>query len=230
MINLSYNRQTVDSRNPLARYAHRNRLKKSIELTLDKYQGGVILDYGCGSGLFVSEMLKRFPGGAAGYEPFMNERVAEGLPIYRSIDDVHRLGRFSMITLFETIEHMSNDELASFIDTCRRTLEPDGGILISGPIEIGPALILKEMNRSVAHVRRPEHGLMELAKASMFGVAARRANDIKISHKGFDFRAAISAIRALGWNAEIIHFGPLPIGTWYGNSQFYLWASRRPPL
>ncbi|MGG1948783.1 hypothetical protein AB1286_28910 [Trinickia sp. NRRL B-1857] len=134
-----------------------------------------------------------------------------------------------MVTLFETIEHLHQEELVDFLPTCDRVLGLDGGILISGPIEIGPALLLKEANRSVLHFRRPEHGLLELAKASVLDIRASRATDIKRSHKGFDFRKAISAIDTLGWGAEILHFGPLPIGTWYGNSQFYLWVTRKEP-
>lgn len=222
----TYDEQTVNSPNPLARYAHRNRLKKSIQLALSKCKGGVILDYGCGSGHFIAEILKHRPGGAVGYEPFMKERTAQGLPIHRSINELSHIGEFSMVTLFETIEHLHEEELVDFLATCDQVLAPAGGILISGPVEIGPALLLKEVNRSVLHLRKPEHRLLELAKASVLGIPASRAIDIKCSHKGFDFRKAISAIQALGWDVEILNFGPLPIGTWYGNSQFYLWATR----
>jgi len=159
----------------------------------------------------------------------MTERAAGGLPIHRTLDELMDLGPFSMVTLFETIEHLHQEELVDFLSTCDRILGPDGGILISGPIEIGPALLLKEVNRSILHFRKPEHGLFELAKASVLGIQASRAIDIKRSHKGFDFRKAISAIEALGWGTEILRFGPLPIRTWYGNSQFYLWATRKEP-
>lgn len=229
MSNRSYDQQTVNSPNPLARYAHRNRLKKSIDLALAKCRDGVILDYGCGSGHFIAEMLRHRPGAAVGYEPYMTERAAGGLPIHRTLDELMDLGPFSMVTLFETIEHLHQEELVDFLSTCDRILGPDGGILISGPIEIGPALLLKEVNRSILHFRKPEHGLFELAKASVLGIQASRAIDIKRSHKGFDFRKAISAIEALGWGTEILRFGPLPIRTWYGNSQFYLWATRKEP-
>jgi 2-polyprenyl-3-methyl-5-hydroxy-6-metoxy-1,4-benzoquinol methylase len=223
---LSYDEQTINSSNPLARYAHRSRMKKSVALALSRYKGGLILDYGCGPGVFISEMRKHLSGAAYGYEPFMMERSASGLPIYRSIDEACHLGKFSMVTLFETIEHLSQDEFVEFMTTCDRVLDSDGGILMSGPIEIGPVLFLKEMNRSVLRRRMPEHGFIELMKASVLGIPARRAASIKSSHKGFDFRQAVASIRELGWNVDILHFGPLPIRTWYGNSQFYLWVSR----
>lgn len=223
---ISYDRQTVNSPNPLARYAHRSRIRKSIELALSKLSQGRVLDYGCGSGVFVEAMLAARPGSAVGYEPFMTERVDRALPIYSRIEDIDGMGPFALVTLFETIEHLSDDETARFLTTCQRVLSVDGGVLVSGPIEIGPALIAKEFNRSILRLQRPDYRLAEFVKASVFGVPARRAQNIKVSHKGFDFRRAIGFLREAGWTVDVLQYGPLPIGTWYGNSQFYLWLSR----
>ncbi|HTH62094.1 MAG TPA: methyltransferase domain-containing protein [Paraburkholderia sp.] len=229
MVQLSYDRQTLNAVNPLARYAHRHRLRTSIKLASQKYRSGLILDYGCGSGAFVAEMCKRLPGVAVGYEPYMTEVNSNDIRIYRSQADLLRGGPYGMVTLFETIEHLTMDELVEFLTICRQILSPSadqsGGILISGPIEVGPALVLKEFNRSVMRLRKPEHGLLEFLNASVLGVAAHRAPDIKCSHKGFDFRVAIQTLRDLGWHVDVLAYGPLPTNTWYGNSQFYLWAS-----
>jgi 2-polyprenyl-3-methyl-5-hydroxy-6-metoxy-1,4-benzoquinol methylase len=227
-MNISYDKQTINSPNPLARFAHRSRFRKSIQLVLSKLPYGRVLDYGCGSGVFVKEMLARRPHCAVGYEPFMTERTSADLPIYSRIDDVESIGSFSLITLFETIEHLSEVEAAEFLGTCRKLLSTSGGILISGPIEIGPALLAKEFNRSILHFRLPDYGLLEFAGASLLGIPATRAKDIKTSHKGFDFRQAIEFFRKSGWAVEVLKFGPLPIGTWYGNSQFYLWLTQKP--
>jgi hypothetical protein len=225
-LDLSYDRQTVNSPNPLARFAHRNRMKKSVQLALSKLGDGPLLDYGCGSGFFISEILKVHPGGAVGYEPYMTERAGVALPIYDDINAARSKGPFSLVTLFETIEHLSEAETVGFLDTCTEVLAEHGGILVSGPIEIGPALIAKEVNRSVLRFKKPEHWMVEFAKASILGIPARRAEDIKSSHRGFDFRAAIALFKALGWSVEVLNYGPLPIGTWYGNSQFYLYLAR----
>jgi 2-polyprenyl-3-methyl-5-hydroxy-6-metoxy-1,4-benzoquinol methylase len=225
-MSLSYNLQTVDSKNPLARYAHRNRIQQSIALTLPKLASGKVLDYGCGSGVFVAALLKLKPGSAVGYEPYMQERVSRDLPIYKEILDVKKLGPYSLVSLFETIEHLSNAELDDFLNLCESLLPPSGGILISAPIEIGPALLLKEFNRSLFRFKLPEHRLWELLKASFLAIPASRAVDLKTSHKGFDFRLAIKYLQAKGWNVSVMRYGPLPIGTWYGNSQVYMWLKK----
>jgi 2-polyprenyl-3-methyl-5-hydroxy-6-metoxy-1,4-benzoquinol methylase len=222
----SYAQQTIDAPNPVVRYAHRNRLRRSLRLALPRLGTANLLDFGCGSGAFIAEVLSRHPGRAVGYEPHMTERVESDLPILARVEEVETAGPYSIVTLFETIEHLTPSELGGFTDLCDRILPRDGGILMSAPIEIGPALLVKDFNRSGWGRRPSEHRPLELLKASLFGVAARRAENVKISHRGFDFRRAQSALWELGWKTEILEYGPLPLLGWYGNSQVYLWAER----
>lgn len=225
-MNISYDRKTVNSPNPLARYAHRNRIRKSIALALSKSASGLILDYGCGSGALVSALLELKSDVAVGYEPFMQERVNDDLPIYKKFSDVIALGSFNLITLFEVVEHLSEPELDEFLCRCELLLSPQGGVLISAPIEIGPALLLKEFNRFIFRAKRPEYGFWEFLKACVLGIPASRAVNIKSSHKGFDFRCVVKCLEAKGWNVQIMSFGPMPIGIWYGNSQVYMWLNK----
>jgi 2-polyprenyl-3-methyl-5-hydroxy-6-metoxy-1,4-benzoquinol methylase len=224
---VSYAKQTIDAANPVVRYAHRNRLRRSLNLALPRLGEGKLLDYGCGSGTFIAEVLARNPGRAVGYEPFMTERSKSDLPICVSVEEVENSGPYSVVTLFETIEHLTPAELEGFTNLCGRILPHGGGVLISAPIEIGPAILLKELNRSGWGRHRNEHRPLEFLKASLLGIAARRAENVKISHRGFDFRRARATLRELGWSTEILEYGPLPMLGWYGNSQVYLWAQQR---
>lgn len=224
----SYAQQTIDSANPLARYAHRSRVKRSLALVLPWLAGGKLLDYGCGSGALIREVLLRHPGRAVGYEPYMTERAGVDLPIYSTREQIEAAGPYSLVTLFETIEHLTDSELVAFLSLADRIVARSGGILVSAPIEIGPALLLKDLNRSVLHGRPSEHRTLELVKASLFAIPARRAEDIKVSHRGFDFRRARARLSELGWATRILGYGPLPFVGWYGNSQVYMWAERRP--
>jgi 2-polyprenyl-3-methyl-5-hydroxy-6-metoxy-1,4-benzoquinol methylase len=222
-----YDDATINSKNPFARFAHRTRLRKSIELARNYLEAGRILDYGCGSGVFIKEINRIRPGIAVGYEPFMKERNREGLPIYREFKDVKDLAPFGTITLFETIEHLSDVELEDFLSDSTSILSNDGKILISAPIEIGPALFLKELNRSLLRCKKSEYSFWGFFKAAVFGIPPQRANDIKRSHCGFDFRQAIREIEAKGWTVSILGFSPIPLLGWYGNSQVFLLAQKQ---
>jgi 2-polyprenyl-3-methyl-5-hydroxy-6-metoxy-1,4-benzoquinol methylase len=222
----NYDAQTINARNPLARFAHRNRIRRSLALALARMGSGKLLDYGCGSGVFVSEVVARHPGCAVGYEPYMTERARASLPIFDSRAEVELYGPYNLITLFETIEHLSEEELGSFLELAERVLTPRGGILISAPIEIGPALIFKDLNRFALRRKQSEHRLLELLKAAILGIPARRAENLKTSHRGFDFRRVRNDLRTRGWETEVVAYGPLPSGSWYGNSQVYLWCYR----
>lgn len=227
----SYACQTIDSPNPFARFAHRSRLRKSLALALSRIgPGSKVLDYGCGSGIFVSALLA-LNSDAVGYEPFKEERCKPALPVFSRLQDVEALGPYDVITLLETIEHLHDHEIDEFLRLSERVLRPGAGVLISAPIEIGPALLLKELSRYLrapsGRLRGPfDHSAGELLKAAFLGISARRAENIKIAHRGFDFRRAIEYIREKGWRVQVLSHGPLPIGGWYGNSQVFLWASR----
>lgn len=221
-----YDAATINSPNPLARHAHRTRVRRSLGFVRERLDAGKVLDYGCGSGVMVASLLEDKPDCAVGYEPFMEERCQPDLPIYKTFDEVRDQGPFATVTLFETIEHLSDGECDEFLAACESVLADDGQLLISGPIEIGPALFLKEANRFWLRMKWSEHGPIEFLQASLFGVPARRAENIKTSHRGFDFRRAMRYLKEKGWESEVLAYSPLPIGTWYGNSQVFFRARR----
>lgn len=232
-MDITYAAQTIDAPNPFRRYAHRNRMSRSVRFAVSRATpGSTVLDFGCGSGAFIEELSKRSIR-AVGYEPYMAERANASLPIFSRFDDIESAGPYGLVTLFETIEHLTEKEFDSFLRSCRRVLAKDGGILISGPIEVGPALVLKEISRYLCGIQRVGfkktrfgHSLLELLGASFLGIAAKRGNDIKCTHKGFDFRKSIRYMRDKGWRVKVLTYGPLPLGTWYGNSQVFLWVDR----
>lgn len=224
---VSYDRQTLNTPNPIARYAHRNRLARVISLVTSRADIHKVLDYGCGSGVFVKEIQGINGIKAIGYEPFMTERIDADSPIFNNLSSVEAAGPFDIITIFETVEHLDDKELCDFLAQASKLLNEQGRILFSAPIEIGPAVLMKELNRCILHKRLPENSVIELFLASFLGLAAKRAENIKGSHKGFDFRKTIRFLEDHYGPVTIVSYGPLPIGTWYGNSQVYFWLTRR---
>ena len=225
MKQLSYQEETIESKNPIARFAHRNRLRRSIAFCARVLPpGGSVLDYGCGDGTFVRK-IENLGYRAFGYEPYMEGKTFS--QIYRDFSDLENMPlQVDMMTVFETIEHLSEDELLELLARSKKVLSPKGKILFSAPIEIGPSLLLKILNRNRRY-GRPLFDKVSAStlKAALFGLPEARDEDIKYSHKGYDFRRSIAFVKAQGFDVSVLAYGPLPLPTWYGNSQVYFLAA-----
>lgn len=198
---ISYHQQTLGSPNPLARFAHHSRLARARHLLATRTGVRRALDYGCGSGEFLACLSGTAGLEAVGYEPFMQERAADGLPIHASLEAVTALAPFDVITVLETVEHLSDEEMLALLRQADGLLAPGGSLLFSAPIEIGPALLLKHLNR--ARRQRRWSGSLpigQLLAASILGIPPRGqwtskpATRALISAKPSVFSRTISAL------------------------------------
>lgn len=162
-------------------------------------------------------------GGYCGYEPFNEERCAENLPIFSDYNELIKLAPFATITVFEVLEHLQWKEISIILSRFKDILAENGKVYISVPIEIGPAIILKEINRKRSGGSF-QYNLFEFIGAAFLGIPGYREDPDYdfMSHKGFDFRQLIHFCRARGWKVKILGYGPMPMPTWYGNSQVFL--------
>lgn len=210
---VSYEKQTVDNPNPIARFAHRARLKKSKQLLMPFLtESAVLLDYGCGQGRFLhdiaSDISAQGPRVALlGYDPYQSAQY-DG---YRIVSDPTAIAAQSVtiLTCLEVCEHLTDSETQEFIDFALRVLAPNGKLVVSVPIMTGPAVLLKEVSRSVLFRRRSDMTVSELFKAAFFSIPARRADDIKSSHRGFDWRVTRRVLHE-NFRSVDIEFSPLP--------------------
>jgi SAM-dependent methyltransferase len=219
---IEYRRQTVDTRNPIARYAHRRRYKLSLDHVADTVPDtGTVLDYGCGDGSFLNALAELRPDLTLyGFDPESNHVPDR----YTLIDDVAPVadGSVDMVCCYETLEHLYDKEIAELVAHTQRVLRDGGELSISVPIIGGPPLLLKELNRMVMFRRGTDYSAGELLRAALLGRPAPRPDDIRVTHKGFDFRALaarlsedLEPVGAL----ERSPFGRLP---WWANSQAFL--------
>lgn len=218
MTMVSYDRQTINSPNPLARYAHRSRVAKSVAFA-DKNlpQHGVVVDFGAGTGLFLSTLGDKRPDATLyAIEPYM---PAASDPRIHYVPNFDKLTVSpDLITAFETCEHLSDANAEQFLSESRHALKPDGKLIVSVPIMIGGALLLKELNRSILFRRKSDYSTAELA-AGVLGRPVARPDERNPTHKGFDFRWLRGLIRErFVIESEILSPLPLP---WWANSQIF---------
>ncbi len=217
---VSYRAQTLETPNPIARYAHRQRYRASFErVTGQVRQGGAVLDYGCGQGDFLNTLADLRPDLALyGYDP-ESDHVPER---YDLVDDVAAVptGSVDVVCCFEALEHLYDDEITAFADQAQRVLAPGGEMTVSVPVIGGPTLLLKEANRAILFRRRSDYSVGELLAASFAGRPAPRPDDIRVTHKGFDFRRLLDR---LGERFEVVErsYTPFPRLPWWLNSQVF---------
>src|ERR1700735_3899768 len=131
---VSYEKQTVDSPNPLARFAHRTRIQKSLAI-VDEYlpSHGKFADLGAGTGLLLSEFGKRRPDATLfGIEPFQTPYYPGNITYVPDLASLE-FRSLNVISAFEVCEHMYEHEIRDFLAHCRKILVPDGKLIIWGP-------------------------------------------------------------------------------------------------
>jgi 2-polyprenyl-3-methyl-5-hydroxy-6-metoxy-1,4-benzoquinol methylase len=223
-----YEMQTLDNPNPIARFAHRTRMRRSTRLIRPYLNSGAtLLDYGCGQGRFLGDLVPELSGRDVvlqGYDPGQSAQY-DG---YRVISDPAEIASESVdvVTCLEVCEHLTAAETEEFVEFAIRIMRPDAHLLVSVPIMVGPALLVKEVSRSVLFRRRTDHSVADLLRGTFIGIPATRAEDIKGSHRGFDWRATQKRLQK-SFTIEHTEFSPLPFNHWYGQSQVLMVAGKR---
>lgn len=216
-----YNKQTLDTPNPIARFSHQARYKFSLVKVLEYLSSnGVVLDFGCGDGSFLHKLaIARPQAGLYGFDPESDQNYE----LYNRISTLDNLKDRSIdvVCCFETLEHLYAHEREHFYADARRILSKNGKVVVSVPIIGGPTLILKELNRMILFKRRSEYSFRELLSTSVLGLPAPKPENPRITHKGFNFR---DIEKELSDKFEIVEKikSPFPLLPWYLNSQLFL--------
>ena len=232
MRHVSYEEQTLDHPNPLARYAHRARLRLALrEAVAVLPPGGVLFDYGAGQGRFLHLLrgelrcVGRSTEHLTGYDPFMTP-VFPGIEVVSSVDQVAP-GSVDCLTVLEVCEHLDSVETEALLACAARVLRPGGTLLVTVPIVIGPVILLKEAARMVLFRRWTDLSPGELLACALWGAVPRRADNIKHSHRGYDWRVTRRMLEANVGPVRTF-FSPFRwLGPWL-NSQALLVVARRP--
>ena len=221
MNKIAYADQTFNTPNPIARYAHRSRLRRSLAYANEVLpQGASLIDFGCGTGDFLNALkLIRPDASLIGFDPYLFGSQDS----FARVTDIGKIASASLdvVCCFEVLEHLSDQDLAVFLTQGKRVLKPGGYLLVSVPIMGGLTLLLKESNRALLFRRKSDYSPMELLRATFGGIVERTTNRLG-SHKGFSFQEMRYSL--LKENFSLVREAMCPFAAlpWWLNSQIFL--------
>jgi 2-polyprenyl-3-methyl-5-hydroxy-6-metoxy-1,4-benzoquinol methylase len=192
-------------------WSHGSRFRLAAQLA--SARGGRLLDYGCGDGTFIGLTHGTFSAatGADVDAPQLADCRARlghlaGVDFIRTaeLDGPAHEHAYDVVTCMEVLEHCVDAERVRVLDDLKRITKADGRVIISVPIEIGPALLGKQLFRAIAAWRghgdyrhREKYSVRELAAAVLARPNLARAEYVVdtadgplryCGHMGFDWR------------------------------------------
>ena len=192
----------------------------------------VLLDYGGGDGHLIRLASEAKP--CSNYfllEPSDNMREARatlaGIQNVTFCSNSADLAdsMFSKISCLEVFEHVEPaSSLDSVIRDIYRCLRPNGTLVVSMPVEVGPVSLLKNIFRIIAKSTFPGTNLKSMCLSAIGCVSSiPRTN----GHIGFDYRSTLKLLLNAGFEMEQMRFTPIGFGGGVCNSQAH-YRFRRP--
>jgi SAM-dependent methyltransferase len=236
----------------LLRWSHGSRFRVARELVA-AHAGARLLDYGCGDGTFLG-MVRDLSPDAVGAEvdaALAAEAAARfaGEPGLRFVHTralaAEADGSFGMAVCMEVLEHCTADAVDRVLADLRRLVAKDGTVVVSVPVETGPALVGKQLYRALAarrglegYLQRETYTPAELACSLTAGEGAAIERPVYRSHfpsgeanvyhghKGFNWRALRRRL-AVDFRIRETRFSPVPLLGPLLNSQAWFVLSPR---
>ena len=221
---MPYANWTYNARNPLQRFSHRRRFEKSCRLIGGLLgDNGSLLDYGCADGYLLSKLRETLPRTVTlhGFEPFPDSKVDESLVIFN--DECELQGRtYDVVSCCEVLEHFSAEGSVRLIEAMRQRLKPGGLLVVSVPVEGGPAGLFKGLLRKTFDRRlRHQYTWRNLWRTLWYmPLDEWRQGDGYLDHIGFYFRDLRPRLER-DFELLRIEYSPMPVRGQAFNSQIY---------
>jgi len=209
---------TYNTKNPLARFSHRKRLKISVSM-FSNTNVRSLLDFGCGDGKFLKEIYIENPKiNLLGYEPVMEIDKDNGLNIVSKLSKINQ--KFDCVTCFEVLEHFSAKEQLILLNQIKNYVKKGGVVIISVPIEISFPSLVKNIRR---YTRSKDIKIIKEIGAAFFGNykgSLRNKKGYIFSHIGFSHKRleVILKNEFSSFSKEYSPFSKLP---YHFNSQVF---------
>jgi 2-polyprenyl-3-methyl-5-hydroxy-6-metoxy-1,4-benzoquinol methylase len=155
-----YYREQIGSKSRIIAWSHRSRFN-----TVNRLIGSSkprLLDYGCGDGTLLALASGSIAEGTgvdadAGQIDECRTRLASfGNLQFLVVSDVageNHDSAYDVVTCMETLEHCTEAVVEVVLADLARLCAPDGRVIISVPIEVGPSFLLKQSIRAIAKRR-----------------------------------------------------------------------------
>jgi 2-polyprenyl-3-methyl-5-hydroxy-6-metoxy-1,4-benzoquinol methylase len=243
-----YAQKQLLSPSRLVRWSHGGRFATAQSLVAP-FAGRRLLDYGCGDGTFLALVHEQFPHAvgadiAADQVDDCRRRFAalRGISFLTTdrLNDPEHQRRYDVVACMEVLEHCPDDVQGAVLDQIADVIAPNGAIVISVPIEIGPPLIAKQTARALMAVTgmseyayRERYRPGELARmvlATEHTAIARPEYEGKHSrftgHKGFNWRRLHRSLEQR-FAIERRLFSPMPtLGSWLNSQVWFVCRMR----
>ena len=224
----------------LFRHSHGRRFRHAVRL-LDVRPGQKVLDFGSGDGYLLQCILGQHgveggihPEDLTGLEPmeFLQEQFRArlaGRGVGLAVDaSALPTGGFGRIACLEVLEHLRPTASARTLDEHERLLAPDGVLVVSVPVEIGPSVLVKYLASLILTKMDRWYRPSEVLRATFGRKVARDAEGEFLSHKGYDHRMTRRELERR-FRIESQTWSPLP---WLGpvlNAQVFWQLRHRQP-
>ena len=139
--------------------------------------------------------------------------------ILNNFDEISK-NKFDIICCFETLEHLYENEKLDLYELVKNSLNYEGKFIVSVPIIGGLTLILKEINRAILFKRKSDYTFKELFLSTFFNKSPKRAEDIKGSHKGFNFMKLETELNK-NFTIKLKILSPFKNLPWFLNSNIF---------
>lgn len=226
-----YADQTIKNRSFLKRFSHSRRFELALRL-LAVARNDKVLDYGTGDGYMLIQMLLAHPQPQriVGYEPLENsyQELQQAISKMSTdrveiTDDLNRFDpqEFDKVCCLEVLEHLTEENQRNVLCTISHLLNDQGSAVVSVPIEIGMAGLLKNFARWILRQQHPNATAVNILK-SFLGLRIDRGNQPFIrSHIGFDYRALEKLFASVGFEIKNKLYSPLKGFGSFCNSQVF---------
>jgi SAM-dependent methyltransferase len=244
-----YARKQIYCPSRVVAWSHGSRFTLAARLS-EASRGGRLLDYGCGDGTFIALTHGMFAQATgADVDAAQLDECRRRLGSLEHVTFVQtatlvgerHTGAYDLVTCMEVLEHCTDGERVRVVGELRRLCGEGGRVVVSVPIEIGPALAGKQLFRALAAWRghgdyhhRETYTVRELL-AAVFGRRRLVRPEYSVEtpfgrvrycgHKGFDWRVLERDLRGT-FRIERRMFTPMPFVKGLLNSQ--VWFVCRP--